>query len=260
MSNSLSEQLLKAGLITQNQIDQAAQEKQQRKEKARAGRADKAGRPTQKGKHNRSGPASRSGPAAAANAPAADQSSAPEVPKPARPRKQPSDLAQFYKERAELERNEREAEEKRRREMAERKRKTRKQVRDLVAAAALNAEDAEIRYNFVVGETVKYLFVTPAQQQQLALGELAITFVDGKRCLIPQAAAAEIKALDPDKLVIFCADDGTGPEPDLHEPLDTGATDKTATEAGAAITTELEPATSQPPATGAATEPPAPRP
>ncbi|HPE59121.1 MAG: DUF2058 family protein [Thiothrix sp.] len=232
MSNSLSEQLLKAGLITQDQIDKAAQQKQQRREKART---DRTGKPAHKGKSSKPGPV-RSGPAAAATPAATAQSPAPEQSKPARPRRKPSDLEQFYKERAELERHEREAEEKRRRELAERKRKTRKQVRELLAGAALNTEGAEIRYNFVVGETIKYLFVTQAQQQQLARGELAITFMDGKRCLIPKTTAAAIHALDPDKLVIFCQDDGSHAEPDFQLPPATGEEDHTLLTEAATVT------------------------
>ncbi|OQX06663.1 MAG: hypothetical protein BWK73_30130 [Thiothrix lacustris] len=66
-----------------------------------------------------------------------------------------------------------------------------------------NVDDADIRYNFVVGDNIKYLYVTEAQQQALADGKLAITFLGGKRCLIPDAIAQQILALDPDKLIVI---------------------------------------------------------
>lgn len=200
MSNSLSEQLLKAGLITQTQIDQAEQAKQQQKEKAKEAR-DQA-------KHKQSKPNRPSMPAKphkpAAKPEAAKAEMATKQP-PTKPTKQrsASDLEQFYHERNNLERQEREADEKRKRELAERKKQTRQQVQELITAHLQNVEDASIRYNFVVGETVKYLYVTEQQQQALADGVLAITFLAGKRCLIPVEVAEQILAIDPDKLIVL---------------------------------------------------------
>lgn len=179
MANSLSDQLLKAGLITQDQIEKADQDKQKQKEKARAKFKKKAD-----GHPNRT-------------------KNKPEAQKPnKKPQKQSSDLAKFYQQRNQAEQAERAAEEKRKRETAERRRKTRKQVRELINANIKNQDDATIRYNFVVGETVKYLFVTEDQQKLIASGELSITFVDGKRCLIPAEIGEQILALDPEKVVI----------------------------------------------------------
>lgn len=179
MSNSLSDQLLKAGLITQEQITKADQDKQKQKEKTRAKFRKKADAPKPTGKHK------------------------PDTRKPAqKPRKQPSDLAAFYNQRNQLEQAERAEEEKQKREQAERRRKTRKQIRELINANLKNEEGADIRYNFVVGDNVKYLFVTEAQQKLIATGELSITFIDGKRCLIPNEVGEQILALDPEKVVI----------------------------------------------------------
>ena len=81
MSNSLRDQLLKAGLITQEQIEQANQPKP--KELApKAPSAKKATRPPQAGR--------------------------PHAAKPqAKPQLVDEDLAKFYKERETIERNER---------------------------------------------------------------------------------------------------------------------------------------------------------
>lgn len=206
MSNSLSEQLLKAGLITQAQIDQAEQTKQQQKEKAKEAREQAKLKPA---KPNRSFTPKSNKPAAAKPASAGETTpeaeKKPASNKPAKPRKS-SDLEQFYRERNELERQEKAAEEQRKREMAERKKQTRQQVRELITAHLKNVDDAAIRYNFVVGETVKYLYVTEQQQQDLAAGTLAITFLEGKRCLIPSEIAEQILAIDPDKLIVLNKD------------------------------------------------------
>lgn len=198
MSNSLSEQLLKAGLITQTQIDQAEQVKLQQKEKAKEAREQAKHKPS---KPNRpSMPAKNNKPAR----PEATSKPTEQQPqqKPSKARSA-SDLEQFYRERNTVERQEKEAEEKRKRELAERKKQTRQQVRELISANLKNVEDAAIRYNFVVGETVKYLYVTEQQQQELADGVLAVTFLEGKRCLIPSEIAEQILAIDPDKLIVL---------------------------------------------------------
>ncbi len=200
MANSLSDQLLKAGLITQDQIEKADQDKQQQKQKARAKFNKKPASQQARGPSNK--PETR-GPATKTNA--------------KKQSKQPSELAQFYNQRNQLEQAERAEEEKRKRAAAERRRKTRKQVRELITAHLKNDESAEVRYNFVVGDNVKYLFVTPAQQQQIADGQLSITFLDGKRCLIPVEIGQQILALDPDKVVIRYTADAADTEV-LAEP------------------------------------------
>lgn len=202
MSNSLSEQLLKAGLITQTQIDHAEQAKQQQKDKAKEAREHAKHKPS---KPNRPSMPERTHKPAATKpkAPNTDTVAQPAQAKPSQQQRSASDLEKFYRERNNLERQEKEAEEKRKRELAERKKQTRQQVHELINANLKNVEDAAVRYNFVVGETVKYLYVTEQQQHELADGVLAITFLAGKRCLIPAEVAEQILAVDPDKLIVL---------------------------------------------------------
>lgn len=182
MALSLRDQLLKAGLVTQEQVEQANQPKPKH-----------TGKPQAKGK-----PAPK-------RPPPAPEAAAPRPVKPtvSKPAKQASDLEQFYKEREQLERNERAEAERIARERAAIKKQTREQVRTLLSTNLLNIDDAEIRYNFVVGDNIKYLYVTEQQQEQLASGELAITFMEGKRCLIARDIAQQLLALDPTKLVVI---------------------------------------------------------
>ncbi len=228
MSNSLSDQLLKAGLVTQNQIDQSEENKQQQKARAKSRSKDhKAGKhqkPHSQGNPN----ASRKNPA-----PAKRTAPAPAAKKPAK--KEGSDLAKFYQQRNQLERDERETEERLKREAAARRKKVRKQLRELITEHSKNAEDASVRFNFVVGETVKYLYVTEAQQQAVANGELSITFMDGKRCLIPPEVGAQILELDDSKIVINFKDDDSNNEQipvdvpvDIDTPADTNSPEKDA--------------------------------
>jgi hypothetical protein len=184
MANSFQEQLLKAGLVTQEQIEQANQPKPKPKHTEKPAHKDKR----------------------AAKVRADSASRPPVIPHPAKsskPPRTPSDLEQFYKERAQLERNEREEAERIARERAARKKQTRAQVQALIQGHVQNLADADIRYNFVVGDNIKYVYVTETQQQSLADGTLAITFLEGKRCLISAEIAAQLLELDPSKLVII---------------------------------------------------------
>jgi len=175
MSNSLLDQLLKAGLVTQERIEQAKQPK------------PKA--PQQKVHKNK--------PPVVANL-------APKTPAPAKSKPKPaSELEAFYKAREQAERSEREEAERRQREIALRRKQARTQIRTLINENQCNVEEAEVRYNFVIGENIKYLYVTEQQQQALADGLLAITFMDGKRWLIPADTAQQILTLDPDKAIII---------------------------------------------------------
>jgi uncharacterized protein YaiL (DUF2058 family) len=182
-SLSLRDQLLKAGLVTQEQVEQANQPKPSRPDK-----------PTQ------------------------TKSNAKAAPKPAKPHKKPakpvqeaSDLEKFYREREQLERNERQEQEKLARERAARKKEIREKVRALLEDKLQNREDADIRYNFAVGDNIKYLYVTTEQQQQLADGSLAITFLEGKRCLISAEVARQLQEIDPGKLIILNTQPGDTP-------------------------------------------------
>ena len=168
--SSLSDQLLKAGLITEDQVKKAAEKPKKHKGKA---------------PHNK-------------NKPQANK----KIKKPAA-KKESSDLAQFYKERASLERSEKQEAAKKKQEAARLKKETNDKINKLLSDNLQNDDAAEIRYNFVVGTTIKYLFVTEAQQEKLANGELAISFLGGKRALISAEIAKQITALNPNKIVIM---------------------------------------------------------
>lgn len=194
MSNSIRDQLLKAGLITREQLDKATQ--------------PPAAPPAQKapvGKRTGGNPALQ--PARTGPTPKAVQQRRSEKPK------ENNDLARFYQARAELERNERAEQERLQREQAARRKQYREHIRSLILENLQNVDDAEIRYHFRVGDNVKSLYVTEAQQGALADGRLAITFLEGKRCLIPAAVARQIQELDPGKVMVLNAPDNSAEVP-----------------------------------------------
>lgn len=164
--SSLSDQLLKAGLVTEDQVKKATE------------KPKKINKSFQK------------------------------KTKSSRPRKEnqeTSDLAQFYKQRAAQEKNEKQEARRNKLEAQKLKKETNDKINKLISDNILNEETATIRYNFVVGTTIKYLFVTEEQQKKLADGEIGITFMGGKRSLIPSKIATEIRKLNPDKIVVVAS-------------------------------------------------------
>jgi len=161
--SSLSDQLLKAGLVTKEQVKKAAEKPKKKPYKAK-----------QKSKK-----------------------------KVVKQKSEPSDLAQFYAERRKQENKEKQQEAHRKKEAARIKKENKQKIDKLISANLLNDDNAEIRYNFVVGTSIKYVFVTEKQQQELIDGKLAFTFMGSKRCLIPLATAQEIQRIDAKKIVVI---------------------------------------------------------
>jgi len=157
--SSLSDQLLKAGLVTKEQVKKATEKPKKKPFKTKKKTVAK--------------------------------------------KSEPSDLAQFYAERKKQENKEKQQEAQRKKEAARIKKETKIKVEKLISENILNDDTAEIRFNFVVGTSIKYVFVTEKQQQALIDGELAFTFLGSKRCLIPLATAQEIKTIDSSKIVII---------------------------------------------------------
>ncbi len=172
--SSLSDQLLKAGLVTEEQVKKA-------EEKPKVKKKFDGNKNNLKKK----------------NKPKSYQ----------KPKREASDLEKFYKQRSTLEINEKQEALRKKKEADKIKKETNDRINKLITVNLKNDETADIRYNFVVGTTIKYLFVTAKQQQELACGSLAITFLGGKRSLIPIDTAKEITALNPNKIVIIASED-----------------------------------------------------
>jgi len=177
--SSIRDQLLKAGLVTEEQVKQAeAKPKVDKKSKP----------PASHSKQGKNAKASRS--------------------KSQNKKRELTDLERFYQERESTDKAEKAEQEKQRKEAARIRKEKRVKIGALIKSNMVNDESAEHRYNFVVGSSVKYLFVTEDQQEQLAKGELAIVFLGEKRCLIPTEIGKQIKDIEQSRLVIFCEPEG----------------------------------------------------
>ncbi len=76
----------------------------------------------------------------------------------------------------------------------------------------LNAGDAEIAHHFVRGRRVKRIYLTPEQRGLLLRGELAIVGIEGNHYLVPNAVVDQILALLPETFVLRGGEDDGGDE------------------------------------------------
>jgi uncharacterized protein YaiL (DUF2058 family) len=90
----------------------------------------------------------------------------------------------------------------------------RAQLHDLIRQHRLNAADADIAFNFVLGQQVKRLYVTAEQQRQLSRGGLVIAWVDDRAHLLPAALAERLRELDPALLLYSGPERVSEPDPD----------------------------------------------
>ncbi|RKZ42790.1 MAG: DUF2058 domain-containing protein [Gammaproteobacteria bacterium] len=164
MSHSLQEQLLKSGLVSQDQAKKAdkqaklnthQQQKQKKKRKKRS------------------------------------------TPEPI-----DTESIAYIAAKAQEEEIERAKELNRQKEVQRLEKELQAQVRDLIQRHQVNDPKANVSYNFVeAGKFVKNFFVNDKQQQQLANGFLAITLLDDTYYLVPAPIAEKLLERVPETVV-----------------------------------------------------------
>ena len=163
MGNSLRDELLKVGLVSEQR-----QEKPRRSKRARAG----------SGKKRKSSPAQSSG----------EQTitSSPHVLRENQRR-----TARFLRDSTLGGGS-----------LAESAKKAlRRKIRELIQSGRLNHPDADVVYNFVKGKRIKRIYVTQAQRAQLTAGAIVIAALDGDHHLLPRPVAEQLLALAPQTVV-----------------------------------------------------------
>ncbi|EHQ52267.1 hypothetical protein ECTPHS_06222 [Ectothiorhodospira sp. PHS-1] len=186
MTQSLREQLLQAGLVTEEQVKQVEQAKAPKPRQGERG-GPRNGKPGKGGGHGAE--PGRRDPRTRNRRPGKPQEQTPR----GTPRRQQAAAAAP------------------RAAAAPDARALKQQLRALVAAHRVNKEDADVAYHFQVGTTIKHLYVTAEQQAALAEGRLCIAFLDGRRNLLPVEQGREILRIDPSRTVIFPGDDDANP-------------------------------------------------
>lgn len=196
---SLQEQLLKAGLISAEQLEQSRTKKSPgpggrgRHGGAKGGRNDaRADSRGADSRGRRQDGAKRSGkPAGRSGKPAGAKKTADEL-----------SLEAAYRARQQLERTEEQQTKQRQQREQEARRQRNLKLDEIVKDQIRNHPDADIRRYFEYGDRIRHLYVTAEQLQQLADGELGIVVLRGRYLLLEAAVmklfAAEAPDLVPD--------------------------------------------------------------
>jgi uncharacterized protein YaiL (DUF2058 family) len=176
MTNALQEQLLKAGLATKEQIEKANQPRRPRK-------------------HHKKQSQNKSRHTKPAHKKATDGMDLKDA-FAARRREEQKEVAQKKADSA-------------------RRKANKEKINQLIKKNALDTKGGEFEYQFIVGSSIKKIWVTEAQKLLLLEGKVGVTFLGSKRCLIPLSVIDEIRQLDPKK-VISLASAENSPEEDEH--------------------------------------------
>ena len=183
MSESLRDQLVKAGLATASQAKKAERQAKAEQHANRSGKPEKPGKPG-KTKQRKVDPNS------------------PEAVK-ARARKQQAEKRARDKALAET-RNEKAAAKALRAEI--------KQIISQNEQRKKESSDEDVPYQFVHGKKIKKIHVPPAQREQLIKGSLVVVNNDGLYSLVGKDVAEQIRARDP-KRIITGQEEKKDPEP-----------------------------------------------
>ena len=181
MADSLREQLVKAGLATREQADRLEQPAR-RTSKSKGDAASK--RRGAKNKRKKK-PQHNAGPRANQPVAAKKGQKTPEAPD--------AELLQ--------------------------RRRIKAEIKALIEAASVKDFVGEVSFNFMIGERIRQIFVTESAQKSIVAGELAITRLNRETHLIPPETAKQVKALNPNWLIVLNGEASGDAEP-VHDPDD----------------------------------------
>ena len=77
----------------------------------------------------------------------------------------------------------------------------RRKIEALVDKERLNDAQADVAYHFVKGKRIKRIYVTQAQREQLGSGAIVVAALDGNHHLMTQSAAGQLVALAPHAVI-----------------------------------------------------------
>ena len=203
--NSLRDQLLKVGLVTEQQAKQAAQQEQQRQFRNRAPKHHKDARPPQKqGQQPK-------------QAPPQSYKPAPVIPRaPQAPAQSAATLAAQQAQAAKVARDQelnrkREEKAKRRAKIAEIE-----QIIEQNRAPRLETEDY---YSFIDGKKIRRMSVDAERREKLTSGELVVVRYKGHYAVVPKEIAERIRERDENMIVPMAqTKESPAPEATAEDP------------------------------------------
>jgi uncharacterized protein YaiL (DUF2058 family) len=196
MNSSLRDQLLAAGLVTEKQARQAAQQEQQRqfrdRPRSNAGQRPGASPAQQKSNHS-------------------PNKGAPQNQKPGQPPPAPSPRAQA--QQAQAAKVARDQELNRRREDKAQRRARIAQIEQIIEQNRVPRLETDDHYSFIDGKKIRRMSVDAQRREQLTRGELVIVRYRGHYAVVPAAIAERIRERDATQVVPLVQPKAS-PEPD----------------------------------------------
>jgi hypothetical protein len=176
MSNSLADQLLKAGIVSEEDV--ARTEKQKKQGKKRPNKA-KNKKPPQRSTQASTG--SNTGEVANAAARKAVEAGKKATQKDAQKKQQQQD--------------------------AEKRRLLNLQILEALKDVKVEDPDGEIKFNYLYQNKVRGIYISASQRDRLVAKEMAITVLKAKTKLIPMTIVETLKGIDPERFIFIVEDD-----------------------------------------------------
>lgn len=98
------------------------------------------------------------------------------------------------------------------------KKALRRKIQELIQSERRNHDAAEIPYHFIKGKRIKRVYVTEPQRGELSAGTLVIAALEGNHHLLTPKAADRLLALAPQ--TVICSGTEAEPEPDTADTGD----------------------------------------
>jgi uncharacterized protein YaiL (DUF2058 family) len=114
------------------------------------------------------------------------------------------DLAKAYALRDKTEREQREREQREAEQRAKERKERKQKLATLLNGIALNDANADIPRHFPHQNKIRRIYVTAEQQPRLNGGELAVVQFAGRYLLVPRETGAAAQAIDTEALVLQC--------------------------------------------------------
>jgi len=212
MNSSLRDQLLAAGLVTEKQARQAAQQEQQRqfrdRPRPKADQRPGSNQGQNKGQNRSDGPQNKG---AGPNAGAGQNSGAGQNKGPAQTQQPPSLKA--HAQQAQAAKVARDQELNRRREDKAQRRARIAQIEQIIEQNRVPRLETEDHYSFIDGKKIRRMAVDAQRREQLTRGELVIVRYRGHYAVVPAPIAERIRERDASQVVPLVQPKAS-PEPD----------------------------------------------
>src|SRR4051812_44293121 len=224
--NSLRDQLLKVGLVTEQQAKQAAQQEQQRQFRNRPPKHHKDSRPPQQGQHPggagqrpNQGPNARQGqqPGSGQHSKQAHSSAgqsyqpAPVIPRaPQTPAQSAATLAAQQAQAAKIARDQ---ELNRKREEKAKRRAKIAEIEQIIEQNRVPRLETEDYYSFIDGKKIRRMSVNAERREKLTSGVLVVVRYKGHYAVVPKETADRIRERD-ENMVVPTAQTKESPAPE----------------------------------------------